>query len=191
MTVKKEISLLPESENPNSFNARLVKWMTGSGRAIIICTELIVVIAFISRFWLDRKNADISEVIRQEQAILETTKDFENEFSDLQQKLKLIKSFYANQPDYTRCISTLVNSTPQDLIYNNVNIKKDEKLNKIIASVTLTAYREESIVDFITNLTLNSDISTVNLNKIEKKPRENKYSINIDLVFKDQPVKKS
>ncbi len=191
MTAKKEVSLLPESENPNSFSARLTKWLTNVGRVVIIVTELLVVTAFISRFWLDRRNADLSEVIRQQQAILATTKDFEKEYSFLQQKLKIIKDFYANQPDYSQKIDSLIQSTPEDIIYDNMSMFRDKTSNKIMANVALTAYTEASIVDFITNLTLNPDIESVDLNQIDKRSRENKYSISISLVFKTAVAKKT
>lgn len=181
MTTKKEISLLPESENPNSFNSRLIKWLTGVGRVVIIITELLVIIAFISRFSLDRKNSDLSEVMRQQQAILETTKDFEKELTFLQQKLKIIKEFYDNEPEYNKKITSLINSTPADIVYDNLRINKDD--GNVAASVALTAYREDSIVDFIANLMVNPEIMTVDIDKIEKKARENKYSINLSLVF--------
>jgi Tfp pilus assembly protein PilN len=184
MTVKKEVSLLPESENPNSFNARLMRWLTTSGRVIIIVTELLVIAAFISRFWLDRKNADLSELIRHQQAILETTKDFEKEYSFLQQKLSIIKKFYTSEPDYDKKLDSLVQSTPADIIFKDINITKNKTDEEITAQVALTAYNESSIIDFITNLTVNPDIESVNLNQIEKKPRENKYSLSISLVFK-------
>ncbi|MEI8067370.1 MAG: hypothetical protein WCG91_00265 [Candidatus Shapirobacteria bacterium] len=184
MTIKKEVSLLPESENPNSLNSRVIKWLTTVGRVVIIFTELIVVTAFASRFWLDRRNADLSEIIRQQQAILNTTKDFENQYSFLQQKLKIIRDFYSNDPAYNTKITSLISSTPDNIVYDNLSLSKDETLNKTVASISLTAYKEDSIVDFITNLMLNPDIQTVNINKIEKKAQENKYSINISLVFK-------
>jgi Tfp pilus assembly protein PilN len=189
MTAKKEVSLLPESENPNSFGARSIKWLTNSGRVIIIVTELLVVAAFISRFWLDRKNSDLSEIIRQQQAILATTKDFEQQYSALQQKLTTIKNLYSNEPDYGQKLNSLIQSTPQDIIYNDLIVSRDKDTKKISASVILTAYNESSIVDFITNLTLNPDIEVVNLNQIEKKSRENKYSISISLVFKNTAAK--
>jgi len=189
MTVKKEVSLLPESENPNSFNSRLVKWLTTVGRVVIVFTELLVIIAFVSRFWLDRQNADLSEVIRQQRAILNTTKDFEDQFSFLQQKLKIIKDFYTNEPSYDSKINSLISSTPDNIIYNNLSISKDEETKKTVANLSLTSYKEESIVDFITNLMLNPDIQTVNINKIEKKAQENQYLISIYLIFKDSPSK--
>lgn len=189
MTVKKEVSLLPESENPNSFNSRLIKWLTTVGRVVIIFTELLVVAAFVSRFWLDRQNADLSEIIRQQQAILTTTKDFENQFSFLQQKLKIIKDFYTNEPDYDQKINSLISSTPDNIIYDNLSVSQDEEINKTVATLSLTAYKEESIIDFITNLMLNPNIQTVNINRIEKKSQESQYLINIYLIFNSSSLK--
>ena len=183
MALKKEVSLLPDSENPNSFNAKLIKWLTTVGRVAIIITEFIIVAAFISRFWLDRKNADLSEVVRQQQAILNTTVNFENDFSYLQQKLKIIKDSYANQTQYNEKIKSITESAPQDIVYNIINLQPDPKTNKLHSNISLTAYKEESIVSYITNLTLNPDINSVNIQKIEKKDKENNYSIDISLVF--------
>jgi hypothetical protein len=189
MAIKKEISLLPEAENPNSFSARLFKWLTTVGRWVIVVTELIVISAFISRFWLDRKNADLSEIIRQQQAILQSTQDFEAEFNSLQQRLKLIKDFYAKQPQYNQQIAVLIDSTPKDLIYDNLSIKHDSQLNQTTADASLLAFQESSIVNFITNLMLNPDIQSVNINQIEKKDKENNYSLFISVVFKNLPSK--
>jgi phosphoribosylformylglycinamidine (FGAM) synthase PurS component len=189
MAIKKEISLLPEAENPNSFSTRLFKWLTTVGRWVIVLTELIVVGAFLSRFWLDRKNADLSETVRQDQSILESTKDFEAEFNSLQERLKSIRNFYANEPQYNQQIDILVNSTPKDLIYNNISVTHDTKLNQIKADASLMAFKENSIISFISNLMLNPNIESVNINQIEKKDKENNYSIDISVVFKNSPSK--
>lgn len=174
---------MPEEENINSFGARALKWLTTVGRLVIILTELLVICAFISRFWLDRKSSDLSDIIRQQKAILETTQDFEQQYSLLQQKLKTIKNFISNNPAYDSKINSLISSTPLDIIYNSLIINKESQ--KISADISLTIFREESIINFITNLTLNPDIDSVDIKKIEKKPRENKYSIDVSVVFKN------
>ena len=189
MAVKKELSLLPEFENPRSFGARFFKWITTTGRVTIILTELIVISVFISRFWLDRKNSDLSEIVRQKQAILESVIPFETEFVQLQQRLSYIKDFYSNQPEYSNQINSLIISTPEDLFYESLSVYKDEKLKSTVINTALVAYKEESIVGFITNLMLNPDIDQVNVNKIEKKEKENKYSILLTLFFKPTKAK--
>jgi len=182
MAVKKEISLLPETENPNSFGARFFKWLTTVGRWVITITELIVICAFISRFWLDRKNSDLSETIRQQEAILDSTKYFETEYLSFQERLKTIKEYYSNQPEYNEYLLTLVNSTPNNLIYNNISIEKNSD-NEITATASLTAVNEESIVSFVSNLMLNQGIKTVEISKVEKKSKENSYTVYLSLTF--------
>lgn len=183
MAIKKEISLLPQAENPNSFSARFFKWLTTVGRWVIIVTELVVVSAFLSRFWLDRKNSDLSEIIRQQEAILTSTKYFEAEYASFQERLKTIKEYYSNQPEYNQHLSSLIDSTPHDLIYNSLTIENDKELKQVTAVASIMAYREDSIVDFISNLMINPGIDTVEINKIEKKPKENTYSLSISIVF--------
>lgn len=187
MAVKKEISLLPESENPNSFGVHFFNWVTTIGRGTIILTEFIVILAFISRFWLDRKNSDLSEISRQKQSILESVIPFESEFIKLQQRLTYIKDFYSSQPEYDKQINALVTSTPEDLFFEKLSISKNEESKLVTIDTSLIAYKEESIVSFITNLMLNSNIDQVNVNKIEKKEKYNQYSISLTLFFK--PVK--
>lgn len=185
MANKKELSLLPDADNPNSFSARALKWLTTVGRWVIVLTELVVIVAFISRFWLDRKNSDLSEVIRQRQAILASTQNFESEFNSFQKRLVYVRNFYENQPDYDEKVNILVKSTPTDLTYKNISIKQDQKNSDIVISASLTAFNEKSIVDFIKNLKLNPKIDSVNISNIEKKANENYYSISVSVIFKN------
>lgn len=184
MVAKKEISLLPEEENLSSVGGRILKWSTTVGRFVIVFTELIVISAFVSRFWLDRRSSDLSEIIRQQKAILETTKDFEKNYSLLQQKLKTVKGFISSSPKYGEKINSLIASTPQDIIYDDLTISKDNQ--KIMANIALTVLSEQSIIDFITNLTLNPDIESADVRKIEKKPKENNYSMELLVFFKNK-----
>lgn len=63
-----------------------------------------------------------------------------------------------------------------------------KKTKATIISASLAAYREESIISFLSNLMLNSDIEKVDITKIEKKERENQYVVSIILNFKKTPV---
>jgi hypothetical protein len=183
MSSKKEMSFLPDEENANSFSARIIKWVTTVGRFIIVFTELIVVCAFLSRFWLDRTNSDLSESVRQQKAILASTSDFENEYSQLQKRLKLIKSFYSSQPEYLDKIEALTSSVPPGITFDQLSVKQDLKTQSISAQVKLFAYQETSIVDLITNLIANPKISSVDIQTIEKKPKNSKYDVSLSLIF--------
>ncbi|HOZ80982.1 MAG TPA: hypothetical protein PK370_02050 [Candidatus Woesebacteria bacterium] len=183
MPAKKEISLLPAEENANSFQSRFLRWLTSTGRFVIVFTELIVIMAFASRFVLDRKNSDLSEVLRQQKAIIESTADFEKEYQQLQQRLSFIKSFYANQPDYKSKITTLVSSTPPDIVFDSLKIETKDK--DIVADLSVKAFDETGIINFITNLSTNPDIKQVTIKTIEKKSKDNNYTINIGIVYQN------
>lgn len=188
MPAKKEISLLPDEENPDALSARIFRWLTTVGRYIIVFTELIVICAFLSRFWLDRMNSDLSEVIRQQEAILDSTGNFETQYSQLQQRLGIIKGFYQNQPEYQSKIQTLTDSTPLDITYTRLALNHN-KDNSVSADISFSAYQESSIINFITNLIVNPRIASVNIQTIEKKPKQDSYDVNLTLLFgKNQNV---
>jgi len=184
MPLKKEISLLPNEENSNGFLARFLRWITTVGRVVIIFTEFIVIMAFLSRFWLDRKNSDLSEVLRQQKAIISSTQDFENDYNSLQQRLSYIKDFYKSEPKYISNLNSLIQSLPSGIYFQNLSLSNNEKTSQISANVELYSFQEDAIVDFITNLKLNTDIDSVLVQRIEKKTKDSKYYLSIALTFK-------
>jgi hypothetical protein len=184
MPSTKEISLLPNEANNNSLTARLLRWVTTVGRLVIIITELIVIGAFLSRFWLDRKNSDLSEILRQQKAILTSTKDFETDYNSLQQRLLYIKTFYQNEPKYVVILNSLISSLPNGIYFDSFNLTKDKKTSLVSVNAQLYTYQESAIVSFITNAKLNPDISGVEVQKIEKKTKDSKYYINVSITFK-------
>jgi len=184
MLGKREPSLLPEEENADTITAKILRYLTTVGRVIIILTELIVISAFISRFWLDRRNSDLSEIVRQQKAILATTVEFEKEYSLLQQRLKVVKKLLSENPDFFGPINALVKSTPPEIVYDNLNLKDTtDQSAPPIATLNLYSYREDSLVEFISNLMVNPTIKSVSVNKIEKKVRDTRYLVNLTIEF--------
>ncbi|MCL4384357.1 PilN domain-containing protein [Patescibacteria group bacterium] len=181
---KKELSLLPDSENYNSLQGRLFRWLTTVGRVVIIVTELIVVSAFLSRFYLDRKNADLSESLRQQKAILESTKEFEQEFDLLQNRLSFIKSFSGQSSHLPPHLISLAQSIPTGVVVTDLRVDDaDAPVSKV--SLSANADQQDNIVDFVTNISLNPQISAIEIKRIEKKPRNDKYLIDLSLQIAD------
>jgi len=180
MAVRKELSLLPEESNNNSFTARLIRYLTTVGRYIIVFTELIVISAFVSRFWLDRQNSDLAENIRQQKAILESTTEFETEYISLQSRLKYIDTQYKAQPKYVANIKSISSSLPQDVFLQNLSFSESN------AQISVYSYQEDSLVNLIVNLSLNPDISAVDIRKIEKKTKDTRYFVDISLKFNNK-----
>lgn len=181
---KREISLLPSSENINSFFSKALNWVTTVGRVIIIFTELIVIAAFFSRFYLDRKNSDLSEVIRQQRAILGTTTDFQREFKSLQQELSAIKTSYLDRQDMAPYLSQLAQSIPPEVSVSNIEYKPDDKKNLPHLSALFITASDQALISLIENLSLNPQIDSVNVGTIEKKTKDKWFRLGVDIYFK-------
>jgi ACT domain-containing protein len=186
MAYKKEISLLPDKDNPNSLIGRILNWVSNVGRYVIVFTELIIIGIFFSRFTLDRTNSDLSEAVRQKRAMLNSTTEFEKDYGILQSKVEAIKKFYSQDNDYGNKIVYLADRTPSDIVYDNLSLKKTD--GKLTANLSLIVYNENSLIDFITNLSLENEsnpVASIDIKSIEKKSKENKYDVTLQLDFKN------
>ena len=63
--LKLKINLLSKKDLEEKALGRFLKWSLSFGRYIIVGTEIIVLIAFFSRFKLDRQLTDLHEAINQ------------------------------------------------------------------------------------------------------------------------------
>lgn len=87
-----EINLLPENDLESRPGGKFLKWALSWGKKIVILTELIVVIAFLSRFWLDSEVANQSEEIDRRKTIILASANFEEEFRLNQAKIAQVKT---------------------------------------------------------------------------------------------------
>lgn len=182
MPAKKIINLLPDKDNQNSFSAKALAWLTTAGRGVIITTELVVVAAFLSRFYLDRKNADLSEILRQQKAVLESTKEFEKDFLQTQSNLKTIKDLKSEPINYSQYLDVLKNSLFPEIIINQINIKVDQM--PVSLSLVASSISENSLVNFISTLSENPLVETVTVQGISKKTKTVTYEVSLVILFK-------
>ena len=182
MPAKRDISLLPSREFNESVVGRLTNWITTSGRYVVIFTQLIVIAAFLSRFWLDRKNSDLSDEIRQGGAILQSTSSFEKEYRLLQSKLKFATTAIAQNQNLPAKLHLLSENLPRNIFFENLNLSKDKKGQSVI-KLQAISNSETDLVDFITNLTLEPTVDLINISNIEKGSRFSGYKFNLEIYY--------
>src|SRR3989344_780469 len=90
-----KINLIPQDEFESSTFGRVLKWALSTFRIMVIVTELLVMSAFLSRFWLDARNSDLNEEIEIKKAQIGAYQDVEDSFRKYQAKLVLAKSLYS------------------------------------------------------------------------------------------------
>lgn len=155
----KQINLIPQDEFESSNFGRILKWALSTFRVMVIITELLVMSAFLSRFWLDAKNSDLNDKLEINKTQVEAYSDVESEFRLHQQQLKIAKSLYAETAK-NKIISSIIQYLPPEISLNSISINDDVILIKAYSS------NEASVNQFLVNLEANKEIRDVNLSQL-------------------------
>ncbi|MBN1263578.1 MAG: PilN domain-containing protein [Candidatus Pacebacteria bacterium] len=177
---KREINLLPQEGWERKPIARVVRWVLTIGRYIVITTELIVIIAFISRFKLDRDLSDLYEEIEIKQARVKSSEKFEEEFRLTQNRLKVLKEIEKGKNSFSQIILELTSSIPLNITLNSLEIDKDK------LSIDGFSLSESSLAVLINNLKKSDFFGEIEVTRISK---GSSLTIDFELTVSLNPIK--
>jgi Tfp pilus assembly protein PilN len=175
MPKNKNINLLPQEEFETSIFGRILKWATGTFRIIVIITEMIVMGAFLSRFWLDAQNSDLNDSIKVKSAQITAQSEVEKQFRDLQTKLSIYKQI-AQGTGPTQKADLIASILPPDVTLTGVSVTEKAVLIKGVSNSEL------GIAQFVANLKANSTFKNAELGQVgssENDPTQTIFSIKI------------
>lgn len=153
------INLLPQDEFQASTFGRVLKWALSSFRVMVIITELIVMSAFLSRFWLDAKNSDLNDELNVSKAQVQAYSDAENEFRLYQKKLSIAKNLYLQNKN-SNLIADITKLMPEDLLLSSIQETEGNIQLKAIS------FSERSVAQFLINLGGLKSLSDVTLSQV-------------------------
>lgn len=156
-----KINLLSKDSRQTA-EGRIVNWTLTYGRYIMIGTEIVVLLAFISRFSLDRKRTDLQEEIAQKQAILEANLPFELEIRNTQDNLEKIKVLLGEQDVPVSLLKRLAAILPPDVYLKSLDITQDSLHSEAVAGTT------EGFSQFLANLGATKELTKVQIADISK-----------------------
>ncbi len=156
------INLLPHKEFDQTVLGKLLRWALTYGRYIIVSTEVIVLLAFIYRFSLDRKITDLNDEIIQKSAIVQANMPFEQQFRNLQLRVQQVGNLFSNQDLLPKLLKHMENITPTGIRFTALAFSE----NAISAQVTASDTQVLSV--FIQNLKSSDMLSDVNIGNINK-----------------------
>lgn len=159
MAKNKQINLLPQEEFEASTLGRILHWAMGSFRIIVIVTEMIVMGAFLSRFWLDAKNSDLSDAIKIATSQIQVQTQFEQRFRSLQTKLSTFTQITSAVKASDRT-DTIAGKTPPGVIVSLLVI------NDTSAEIHGDADSETSVAQFLSNLKSDSTVKKIELGSL-------------------------
>lgn len=125
---KLDINLLKEGGIGSRPLGKFLKWSLSYGRYIIIGTQIVVLLAFFSRFILDQQLSDLHTRINEKTNILEALKPVEINTRVLQNKITLIKQLEDTRSLYALVSNTLSEKTPDNVIISQLILNQNAML---------------------------------------------------------------
>lgn len=156
-----------------------IKWALTVGRLLIIIVEFVAFGTFILRFSLDRTLIDLSDKIKQEQAIVASLKDREATYRNLQERLMVASKITDQAQSNKKIILDIFDLTPVEIKFDNFTLQ-DGKIN-MAAKVRSTA----ALTAFLESLRNYPEISSVSVDSIGNSTTDGSLSVGITAVLKN------
>jgi len=169
------INLLPQEEFNVSIAGRVLKWAMGTFRIIVIVTEMVVMAAFLSRFWLDAQNSDLNDAIKVKCAQVASLASVEKEFRTVQSKVNIFGKMQVGVKP-AQIVDAITSKLPANAVLTGISISEGAAL------INGTSAGEAGIAQFITNLKADKTFKNVNLaevNSSENNPAQTIFSVNV------------
>lgn len=176
---EEEINLLPQKGFQSSTAGRVLAWILSTFRIIVIVTEIIVMVAFLSRFWFDAQNTNLNEQIQQKKDVLLAYREFEHNFKDVQKRLTIYSDITQNQISGINVAETVKYFLPPDVVATKI-ADEDNKLE-----ITGETSNERSIQQLIVNLnsvSILKDISLIGISTQKEDPSVLMFTINSKII---------
>lgn len=175
------VNLLEHDVFEESPIGRILTWATTYGRYIMITTEIVVLLAFISRFSLDRKRVDLDEAIESKMAIIEVNQPFEKEVRSVQTELSLIKTLLNEQTKPLTTLRLVKSLLPQDVYLELYNYETDKLSLSAVAATT------QGFMVFMNNLQSSPQFLKIDIGEVRKTPQK---GISMKITISLQPEKR-
>lgn len=163
---KLKINLLSKEALEEKALGKFLRWSLTFGRYIIVGTEIIVLLAFFSRFKLDSQLTDLHEEISQKEAIVKFNSDFEKEARIIQQQLKEVKGLEESHDLGVKLLNYFEKTTPKDVAFDRLSLSQ-EKISLSGASVTTSSF-----INLLAQFRNSGKFSQVVLESLSKKGEE-------------------
>ncbi|MFH1841152.1 MAG: PilN domain-containing protein [Candidatus Shapirobacteria bacterium] len=156
----RQLELLAKEEWEKSRLGRALHWTLTVGRHIVIITELIVILAFLSRFKLDRDLTDLNDSLKQKQAIVEASAPFEKKYRQLQNRVEILDQIGQKRFHPEILLDALAEITPVDLYFDEVSSEEGS------FALKATVLSETGLTVFLKNIRTLPMLNQISLSEL-------------------------
>jgi Tfp pilus assembly protein PilN len=172
------INLLPKDRFENSSLGRFLGWATTTGRALVVITEFVVLLAFGSRFYFDKKLNDVSEVIDQKVAQIVAYQETEAEMRRVLSKQTLVKDYADKRLKVTEKYDLLSKMVPLGVSLEKMSIDSTG------INISGESLSELGFAQLLRNLKRNEEITYINIRDTVYSQGSNSINFSIQMSFK-------
>ncbi len=158
------VNLLPPSEFEQSFWGRFIKWAVSTGRYLIILTELVVIVAFLSRFKLDQDLSDLNQNVKSQIMFLDSQITIEEKYLQTAKKLSQAGLIIQSRPEIELLLKYLSEKKPEEVEISQL------VLNSGGLNLTAVTLNEQSMNNLLKTFSADKTWSTVELTQVVSQP---------------------
>lgn len=154
------INLLPKDPFFSTVFGKILRWALSAGRYVVIFTELVVIMSFLTRFTLDRQVTDLNSDIEKKRQIILSYGNLEDNFRTVQEKI----TQYQQTDQETNIVDTFEHLSavvPDGIILSELAIRPT---SVTIAGHTLS---QTAFNLLINNLQLSNEFKNINVSEVE------------------------
>lgn len=171
------INLLTQDEFSNSLTGKILLWALSIGRYIVVITELIVIMSFLSRFKLDRDLTDLNESIEKQKAIIQSYGNLEDEFRRSQAQLNFIAKV-APTFSASHTLELLRQTLPSDVRLEELTISP-EGFNFTASALSMDGFNQ-----FTEALMRHSTVADVSLGTVETQDQGSIINFDAQIMYR-------
>jgi hypothetical protein len=160
-TKEDKINLLPQKGLSNTASGRVLAWILSTFRIIVIVTEILVMVAFLSRFWLDAQNSDLKDSIEEKTILLAASQSFVDDFKSVQNRSTIFMEMSKGSGFASTTLETLKTLLPTDLSISSVTYSNgqftlegktpnERSVQQLIVNLSSTSIFGESYLENLT-----------------------------------------
>lgn len=155
-----DINLVPRDPFFLTPIGKALQWALSAGRYIVMFTELLVVLSFVTRFYLDRQVTDLNGALFRKQSVIESYGSFEEEFRGVQKKIEQYQQIEQTE-NIVDVFPALAQVIPDGVQLTELAIYPDK------VALTGSVLSQRSLNLLINNLQLSPYFTNVVVNTIE------------------------
>lgn len=156
----REINLLPSAQWSYSLPAFLLKWVVSYGRYVLVITELIVILAFLSRFKLDQDLMDLEDKIATNKTILESSVTFEEKLKKITQLQDFVIDEWSEQWLWSKYLEELTRLLPKGVVLTSIDANGSQ------IDMAGSSVNETALAYFINNLKSSRAFKKIRVEKV-------------------------